>query len=293
MEIKRRGTYGFEVTEGGHLRDCPENVELLRSLWSSRDQISGDLLGPGDPGDFDHGAWHVSCHLVAAGGVLRLADGSIAWVEIAHNSKDDLYYPAVTLTPNRASSTLTYDLRRVEHLLAVSQVLGFIEGTSQGRISARNAHDPPERFNRNPRQEYDQPVNSSKEGGKVWEHWCTLRDVRGSSVIATSVLQAYVTLCSHLGDPFPAFVARGRGGYGHPEQLAAMTIAGFISSEAATQVISPIPIPAPSEWLFKEGEAETALEAVRQLAWPQAPSYYMFSRRIGEWNVEPRSICGA
>lgn len=185
-------------------------------------------------------------------------------------------------------------MKSTDDLVPQLEVLGFVEGTSQGRISARNVSDPPARFNKNPRQEYDQPVDSSKEGGKVWEHWCTLRDLRHSAAIATSVLQAYVTLCSHLGDFFPAFVARGRRAYGHPEQLAAMAIAGFISSEAATQVIEPIPIPAAAESLFKEGEPRTALEAVRQLAWPKCPSYYMFSRRIGEWNPDAvRSIHGA
>lgn len=96
MKTHRRGTYCFLTTPNGNLKDCPENVDLLRRLWNSRDLLSGELLGPGDPGDFNHGAWHVSCHLVAAGGALRFCDGSTAWVEISHNSADDDYYPSIT-----------------------------------------------------------------------------------------------------------------------------------------------------------------------------------------------------
>ncbi len=49
----RRGTYGFRVTREGSLLDNPENIELLRRLWIGREFISDDLLGLGDPGDFD------------------------------------------------------------------------------------------------------------------------------------------------------------------------------------------------------------------------------------------------
>ena len=60
--VQKRGSIGFEVTADGILVNNAANVERLRHLWVDRSVIDGELLGPGDPGDFDHGAWHVSCH---------------------------------------------------------------------------------------------------------------------------------------------------------------------------------------------------------------------------------------
>jgi hypothetical protein len=65
--VGKRGSSGFEIADDGNLVNNTANVERLRSLWLDRSVICGELLGPGDPGDFDHGAWHVACHLVAAG----------------------------------------------------------------------------------------------------------------------------------------------------------------------------------------------------------------------------------
>lgn len=84
-----RGTCGFEVTSAGDLVDRANNVELLRKLWLDRSIISGNDLGEGDPGDFDHGAWHIACHLVAAAGVCRDHDGRLLWAEISHRSVSD------------------------------------------------------------------------------------------------------------------------------------------------------------------------------------------------------------
>ena len=286
MANHRRGTDGFSVTREGSLLDNPENAELLRRLWIGREIILDDLLGPGDPGDFDFGAWHVSCHLVAAGGVLELRDGALAWLEVSHDQAHDTYYPSLTVETDSTFSTLRLDSQDARERLADARVLGFVEGTSLGRISARGVHDPEARFNGNPRQEYDEPPDSTAEGGKVWEHWCTLRDVRDSATIASSVLAAYVTLCAHLGDLFPVLVARGRRAYGHPAQFAAMVRAGFIGTEAASHLLQPSVIPDPIEALLKAARPARAFEAVKQLDWSAPPCYYMFSRSIDQWNPE-------
>lgn len=286
----RRGEYGFRITQTANLEDCPENVELLRRLWLGRELVSGDTLGPGDPGDYDYGAWHVSCHLVAAGGVVRLIRGDLAWLEISHYADGDAYYSSVTLAGCGTSQTLPLNSFAAHELLAGSEILGFVEGTSVGRISARGVEDPPDRFKGNPRQEYDEPPDSEAEGGKVWEHWCTLRDIRQSAPVGSSVLAAYVTLCSRLGDLFPATVTRGRRAYGHPAQLAAMVKAGFIGAEAPSGVSEPTLLPDGLARLFAAGFPEYALDAVNELDWSDPPRYYMFSRRIDQWNGEPGPI---
>src|SRR5262245_52895239 len=92
-----RGTFGFEVSPTGELLDSPANVEVLRGLWLDRTLVSDRDIGGGDEGDFDDGAWHSSCHLVAGGGVRRRADGSLLWLEISHDSADDDYFASVTV----------------------------------------------------------------------------------------------------------------------------------------------------------------------------------------------------
>ena len=282
----RRGSQGFRITSAGKLEDCAENAELLRQLWIGRESVSGDSLGPGDPGDFDFGAWHVSCHLVAAAGVIELDGGGLAWLEISDNASRDTYYPSVTVETHSALQTLPLNSQAPHEQLRHARALGFVEGTSLGRISARGIHDPDDRFNGNPRQEYDQEPESPLEGGKVWEHWCTLRDIRDSASIGLSVVGAYVTLCSHLGDLFAAVVARGRQGYGHPAQLAAMVEAGFIGVEAGSRVLRPSLIPPEVELLLKEARPEASWEGVSHLDWSDPPRYYMFSRSIGQWNPD-------
>ena len=84
-----RGTFNFEATGAGDLASSRANVEALRRLWLDRTLISGSNLGPGDEGDFDNGAWHVACHLVAAGGVRRAADGRVVWLEVSHDAARD------------------------------------------------------------------------------------------------------------------------------------------------------------------------------------------------------------
>jgi len=279
--------YGFEVADDGALLNSARNVEALRRLWLDHDLIVGDDLGPGDRGDFDVGAWHVGCHLVAAGGVRRAADGRLLWLELAHNPVRDGYFASVTAEMNGGSHTLCIDTAEARALLEGSTLLGFVEGNSAGRISARGVLDSTDRFNLWRRQDFDQPPTSDVEGGRVWEHWCTLRDVRASSAMGSGVLAGYVSLVSALGDRFPPTVARGRTEYGHPTQLAALVHAGFCTREAALWNITPLPIPTACEHLLQSGESAQALTAAGLMQWNRTPRYYMYRRKLAKWNGAP------
>jgi hypothetical protein len=275
-----RGTFQFETTPGGDLIDNAANVERLRKLWLDRTMIDGDDLGPGDDGDFDHGAWHSSCHLIGAGGVRRAADGRILWLEVSHARARDEYFGSVTVH----GATHRLDSAEGRALLNGSTLLGFVEGNSVGHISARGVNDPPTLFNLWKRQDFDKPVTSDEDGGKVWEHWCTVRDIRPPHAIGASVLGAYVSLVAALGDRFVPTVARGRRDYAHPTQLCAMVKAGLTTEASATWDVMPHPIPAAAERKLLEATPADEAAAVATLEWGAAPRYYMFERRISRWS---------
>ena len=108
-----RGTYEFDVSEDGNLTNTAANVDLLRKLWLDRSVISGDDLGPGDPGDFDHGAWHVACHVSAACGVRQRVDGNLAWLQISHDDRADRYFASVTVLEGGNTHTAPTDWPKV------------------------------------------------------------------------------------------------------------------------------------------------------------------------------------
>ena len=277
-----RGTFQFEVTPGGDLVDSPSNVETLRRLWLDRTMIDGDDLGPGDDGDFDHGAWHSACHLAGAAGVRRASDGRILWLEVSHDRAKDEYYSSVTPA---GGSTHRLDSADARALLNGSTLLGFVEGNSVGHISARGVNDPPTLFNLWKRQDFDKPVGSDEDGGKVWEHWCTVRDIRSTHAIGSSVLRAYVSLVAALGDRFVPTVARGRRDYGHPKQLCAMVKGGLTASSSATWDVKPHRIPDVAEKKLLEAAPGQEAAAAATLEWDATPRYYMFQRRIGHWSA--------
>ena len=280
---RRRGIFGFQVEEGGSLSDSDENVEAIRRMWLDRTKINGADLGPGVSGN--DGAWHISCHVVAAGGVRQATDGRLLWIEISYNATLDQYFSTLTVESEGQASTHPLNSPEARVLLQGSKLLGFVEGTSRGHISARGANDDPSRFKGWQRQQFDQPIDSQKNGGKTWEHWCTLRDSRFSaSVIADSVLHAYISVVSVLGDLFPATVARGRRSFSHPKQLCAIIQAGLTSKDSAIWNTIPREIPPSSEQLLLEARPADALKAVKQLSWADSPCYYMFRRRISDWS---------
>jgi hypothetical protein len=279
-----RGILQFQVTELGGLQNSATNVNQLRQMWADRAVIRDDDLGPGDPGDFDYGAWHSSCHLLGAGGAMRATDGRALWLEVSHVRARDEYFASVTVRDKAGPRTVPLDSADGRQLTEGAELLGFVEGNSTGRVSARQVFDAPDRFNLWRRQDFDQPVTSEFEGGKVWEHWCTLRDLRPTNRLGLSVLTAYVSLVAALGDRFAAVVARGRRDYAHPRQLCAMVHFGFVGQKSAVDDLTPTAIPAAQEAPFLEAEPERALAAVEQLDWAKPPKYFMFARRIKSWS---------
>lgn len=279
-----RGNYEFDVDENGNPKNSAYNVEQLRKLWLDRANIDGDDIGPGDPGDFDNGAWHVACHLLGGGGVRKLANGKLAWLQISHNGATDRYFASATVREDKATRVVPLDSAEARTLLRDSKLLGFVEGTSVGRVSARNVSDPPSLFNLWRRQDFDQPAGTTQDGGRVWEHWCTLRDIRPEHAIGTSVLTAFVSLVASLGDLFIPCVARGRREYGHPLQLRAMVRAGLVGRASATWEGKPTAILKEAELLLLEADEAAALKAVELLKWSSPPQYYMFSRKISGWS---------
>jgi len=280
----KRGTFQFEVTASGTLLNNARNVELIRKLWLDRSMIQGYYLGPGDAGDFDYGAWHVACHVVAAGGVMKSAGQKLLWLEISHNPIADDYYASISIRSQDGLQTYRLDSAEGRRAVDGATLLGFVEGNSTGRTSVRGANDSPGLFNLWRRQDFDQPVNSTADGGKVWEHWCTLRDIRPTSRIATTVLTAYLSLISILGDQFAPTVARGRREYCHPDQLHGLVVSGFTTKISALWDTKPLEIPPAAERLFLEAEPGKSLEATEKLDWSKPPCYYMFSRRIASWS---------
>ncbi|PYR59878.1 MAG: hypothetical protein DMF91_13630 [Acidobacteria bacterium] len=280
-----RGAFTFDTTPDGDLVNAASNVEALRRLWLNPFLIDPADLGPGDRGDFDNGAWHVACHVSGAGGVRRTADGTLMWLEISHRDAIDEYWATATLRRGSRVETVALDSAQGRTLLTGSTLAGFVEGTSIGRVSARGVIDPPDRFNLWRRQDFDQPAGSPDDGGKVWEHWCTTRDIRPSHRIGTSMLTALVSLAAALGDRFIATVARGRRDYGHPVQLAAMVYAGVVGANSATWDTTPVAIPETAVPALLEADPIRALEAVERLDWGREPRYCMFERRRTAWST--------
>ena len=123
------------------------------------------------------------------------------------------------------------------------------------------------------------------DGGPVWEHWSTTRDIRSSSVIGTSVLEAYLTLVSCVGGRFVAAIARGRREHSHPRQLAALVESGLLTTAEATWDVMPDPIPGAAQNLLYEARPADALAASELLPFTTGTQrYFMFQRRIRRWS---------
>lgn len=280
-----RGTYNFEIDDTGKVINNEANLERLCNLFRDSEIIAGNW-GPGRSGDFENGSWHILCHLAAGSGVYR-NDNNYLWVSITHAGDRDEYIATVSFKID-GDNVRTIPLNSPEgnSLIESSKLLGYIEGSSQGQILARNIQDSSTAFNRWPRQNFNRDIESSNSGGTVWEFWCPTRDIRESCAVGRSVLRAYLTLVSTLGGKFVAAVARGRRAHEHPRHLCALVKAGFISREDALWDTMPKPITSDAERLLKEARPEDSLKAVEKLQWDTLgePCYYMFQRKISSWS---------
>ncbi|MDD5363432.1 MAG: hypothetical protein PHN88_15015 [Ignavibacteria bacterium] len=248
--------------------------------------IDGDYLGPGDPGDFDKGAWHVLCHLAGGCAVFKIP-GALLWVEISHVPVADIYTATVTVSSTN-ESVCTFPLLSDEGnlLLKNAVLLGFVEGSSLGHISARDVIDNEIRFNLWKRQDFDMDIHSDRDGGRVWEHWCTVRDLTQSAALGISVLKSYLSIVSLCGGKYVSIVARGRRDYAHPNQLLALVEYGFISKIDALINITPKPIPQKAQDLIYTANPVNCIKAAATLPWKENEiSYFMFERRIASWST--------
>jgi hypothetical protein len=282
--MPKRGLYGFEIQSDGNVADCDSNLELLRKLF--RDGvIIKERFGPGNPGDFDFGSWHILCHLAGGSAVFKLG-GQRLWVGIIHKGAPDAYEAGVVCRNggNVAILGLKSDAGRAK--AAQGSLLGFIEGSSAGHVLARGIRDPRGAYNGWLRQDFDRNVWSTAEGGTVWEHWCTTRDLRQTNGPGDTLLRAYLSMVAAFGGRFVAAVARGRRSHEHPFQLCALVKAGLLTADEAAWDCTPLPIPGKVQRLLYEARLDDYLKAAEKLDWPRgaSPSYYMFKRCIQQWS---------
>lgn len=282
--MPKRGLYGFEIQPNENLADTESNLELLRKLFRDGSIIKAKF-GPGIEGDFDHGSWHILCHLAGGSAVLDLS-GSKMWVGLTHKGVPDAYEASAVFRKGGTVSTveLKSDAGKAK---AASGSLGFfIEGSSCGHILARGIRDPENAYNGWLRQDFDKSVWSKAEGGTVWEHWCTTRDLRQANIPGDSLLRGYLTLISFLGGRFIAAIARGRRSHEHPLQLCALVKAGLLTEDEALWDTTPLPIPGKVQRLFYEARPADYLKAAEKLEAPQgsASAYFMFKRCIRQWS---------
>lgn len=280
-----RGTYNFQVDAAGKLTNDVANVALLQRLWLDA-AIVDNQLGPGVRLG-GNGAWHSGCHVVGAAGVMRKPDDRLLWLELSHVSEGDSYFASVSIRGESGIQTYPLSSESARSVLGDATLVGFVEGASTGRTSARGVIDPPERFEGWKRQDYDQPPGTTGAGGKVWEHWCTTRDISDGQPIGKSVVEAYIQLASVCGDTFAPVVARGRRDYYHPRQLSAMVESGLTSSTSARPFLTPMRMLPAVELTLQEATPEAGLRAAEKLTWTADPQYYMFARKIDRWNSGP------
>lgn len=280
--MPQRGLHKFEVDGRQRLVDTPSNFKKTQKMFLDWRLI----LYQGGPGtaEADNGSWHVLCHLAGASGLFSNRDGNAGWAGITYDAGKGTYAATFSFTRDRQVATVRLDSEEGRAAMKGWLLRGYVEGASRGHILDRKAKDPGDPKQVDRRQDYDQPPSSKEDGGPVWEHWCTSRDIVTPSGLGTGMLRSYLTLVCLLGGRFAGTVARGRNDaeYGHLIQLRGLVRAGFIRPADAGWDIKPTPIPSRVENVLYEARPEDFLKAAAMLlrAAPQQPQYFMFSRKI-------------
>ena len=259
-----RGSLQFLITPAGDLANSATNVRLLAQLWADRTLIRGDDLGPGDPGDFDHGAWHSSCHLLGAGGAPRQP------MAASCGSKSPT--PAFAMSISPASLFATRASRRrsrsIRPRVACSWRTPLSLVSSRGTPPAAHRHATSSM----------PPTGSTSGGGRISISPSPryLREGRSGNTGVPSATCGRPTglgcrrsrptcLSSRPWEIGSAPRSRAAGANtATPSNSARSSTPGFVGADSATWNATPTPIPAGVEPLFLDAEPERGLTAVEQ-----------------------------
>lgn len=277
-------TYSFQRNSQDRLAESEYNLQAIRRLFLDWDIIQDD--GGEGAARGDGGAWHGTCHLVAAGILGVQKNRRLAWFEVGWDKKQGRYEAQVVLE-DETGIRIENITGRGESWADEMQIVAYVEGNSCGSISNTAAVDPGNSDEIDRRQDYNRvPMDFESDGGKVWEHWCTTRDIKSSGGIGEQVLRAYLTLLAVGGTEFAATVLRGRPYCGHPAQLKACIEAGLVTKEDVSWPESPEPIPINAQLLFQYSDPFLSFAACRRLPLGnKGRQYFMFQRCLHLWQA--------
>jgi hypothetical protein len=277
-------SYRFQRDPRGRLLETEDNLEEMRNLFLDWDVIGGDG-GEGTKAG-DGGAWHGVCHLVAAGVLGVQKNAGLAWFEVGWDQKLGRY-GALVVRQDGSGVQIENITGQGKAWADKVRIVAYVEGNSCGAISNKDAVDPGNSDEHDRRQDYNRfPLDFESEGGKVWEHWCTTRDIRSSGGTGEQVLRAYLTLLAVGGTEFVATVLRGRPYCGHPAQLKACIESGLVTAENASWSGTPEPIPMSAQVLFQYSDPLLSFSACRRLLLADSGrQYFMFQRCIHLWQA--------
>src|SRR3989338_2116955 len=248
---------------------------------------------PAQPGSFsytrpkENGSWHVLCHLAGASALFQSSEKLPGWAGITYDEPSNSYVATFSYYEGKKARTAALNSDEARRVMTGYVLRGYVEGASQGHILNRKANDPgdPQKVDR--RQDYDQPATSAKDGGQVWEHWVTTRDIAAPNALGAGLLRSYLRLVALLGGRYCGTVARGRfdQAYGHVIQLCAMAKAGFIAPQDALWDVEPVTIPQEVQTVLYEANPESFFQGASLLleAAQAQESYYMYKRKIANF----------
>jgi len=277
-----RGEYGFTIDSQEHLLCNEDNYQKAQRMFLDWNIINGQG-GPGtDPND--KGSWHILCHLAGASALFESPKKLPGWVGITYNEVGNSYAATFSYYQGEKVRIAALDSDEARKAMASYVLRGYIEGASRGHILNRKANDPGDSTKVDRRQDYDQQVDSTKDGGPVWEHWTTTRDILTVDSLGTSLLMSYLRLVALLGGRYCGTVARGRFDreYCHVIQLCSLVEAGFIAPQDALWEVEPVTIPQEVQVVFHEANPEAFLQGATMLLdiAKAQENYYMYERRI-------------